>query len=227
MYRKITILALSTIVFLVLVGAASAQMVSMARPLPPAEIPTAFPFDLTDEYYEEMGISPKLIIDRKTGFDGLSVPDKSGDPRFSDVRIIVTIPAYNQYGGTAFWYPLGDLPFDGFLDTKMGDAARRTAALHPIYTFPDRSVAEAGGYGTARQSPIIPNMTSTFSSRLPNPLGLRQIFKVTYTEKAFEKDAFEIMSYMMKMNGAAADETPIIRTLDDLEIQKRIFVADD
>ena len=49
-----------------------------------------------------------------------------------------------------------------------------------------------------------------------NPLGLREIFVVNYTEKAFGKDGFEMMEYFAKKNGMSINNTPIIRTMEDL-----------
>jgi hypothetical protein len=56
-----------------------------------------------------------------------------------------------------------------------------------------------------------------FTSRELNPIGLRQILTVNYTEKAFTKEGFEMMQYMVKKNGLAADDTPIIKSILDID----------
>jgi hypothetical protein len=49
-----------------------------------------------------------------------------------------------------------------------------------------------------------------------NPLGLREIFVVNYTDKAFGKEGVEMMEYFGKKNGMTTNNTPIIRTMEDL-----------
>jgi hypothetical protein len=63
-------------------------------------------------------------------------------------------------------------------------------------------------------------------SRDLNPLGFREIFYVTYSEKAFNEEGREVMNYMAKKNGMAADDTPILRTMDDLRMMMKYNLID-
>jgi hypothetical protein len=149
--------------------------------------------------------------------DGLSVFDKKIDTSYTNVRILVTVPAYDQDGEPMFWYPLGELLDNGFTDNKLGALARQTATLFPIYVFPDSKAPIFNSFVGMRHAPIIDNSWNMYLSRELNPVGLRQILTVTYTEKAFSKEGYETMQYMIKKNGRAADDTPIIRNMADIQ----------
>lgn len=56
-----------------------------------------------------------------------------------------------------------------------------------------------------------------------NPLGLREIFLVNYSSKAFTPEGEKVILYMREKNGVATDGMPIIKTLADLQMLK----ADD
>ena len=188
-----------------------------AQILPPGDDPVMNPFDFTNTYYYDNGIRPKGIIGRRTGFDGLSVFGKSSDPIRSSVRVTVTLPAYDQNGGLVFWYPLGDVAGTGFTDDKTGFLARETAKLFPIYIFPGPQIEKARySFANNRQAPIIDNSWTLQMEKDLNPIGIRQAFLVNYTEKAFSKECAEIMEYLTQKNGLATDDTPIIKTIDDI-----------
>jgi hypothetical protein len=67
-----------------------------------------------------------------------------------------------------------------------------------------------------RQAALMDTTWSTIFDRDINPLGFRKIFYVSYTDLAFSEKGAEIMAIMEKQNGLASDDTPIIRTIDDL-----------
>jgi hypothetical protein len=204
-------------IFIFLVSAASspAQNVNLG-PIPVVD--TAInPHDFTDTFYLKNGVNPKAITGRRTGSDGLSVFDKSSNPNHTDVRIIVTLPTYNLSGEPSFWYPLGELRYDGFTNDAEGLLARETASQFPIYVFRDPGTRDRLSYifaGT-RQAPIMGD--AILSTRDQNPLGIREVFFVTYTEKAFSKEGMEMMEYFSKKNGSAADDTPIIKSDEDMK----------
>jgi hypothetical protein len=182
----------------------------------PNEEPSAFPFDFNDAFYLSKGVNPDAIIARRTGYDGLSVIGKlAGGATYNDVRVIATVPAYNQIGEPMFWYPLGGLQYDGFTETRAGITARQTAHRFPVYIFPDTSVASFSSFGNTRQAPVIDNSALLFTKN-PNPLGVREIYVVTYTEMALGKDGVEIMAYYGKLNGYSIDGTPILKTVADI-----------
>lgn len=210
--------ALLGLIFLFSVSV-SAQRSKVISPVGPLWEDTAInPHDFTDEYYEMHGILGREIIGRRTGTDGLSVFSNSSNPYHTNVRIIATIPGYDQLGNMFFWYPLGELQDSGFTPDKVGVRARETAKLFPIYVFPNTKIVDYRAFANTRQASLMDNTLETTKSQEMNPLGLHEIVIVNYTEKALGKEGFEMMNYMMKKNGSAADDTPLIRTMDDIDM---------
>ena len=109
------------------------------------------PHDFTNNYYAQNGVSFKGLIWRRTGSDGLSV----FDPNQNTVRVIVTVPAYDQKGAVSYWYPLGELTNAGFMDSEVGILARETAKFFPMYVFPDLKYINYNTIANTRQAPII------------------------------------------------------------------------
>jgi hypothetical protein len=173
------------------------------------------PHDFTDKYYAANGIFAPAIFGRRNGSDALSVFSNSSNPIHTNVRVVATIPGYNEFGEIVFWYPLGELKAGGFTRDKIGVHARDLASHFPIYVFPDTSVIDFRTFANTRQASLLDNTWSQ-ADRYMNPLGLRQIFVVNYTEKAFGKDGFEMMEYFGKKNGMSTNNTPIILNMDDL-----------
>jgi hypothetical protein len=206
---KTTWTVVFTILFLILSSSVSAQR----RPILPQ-----MPFDHIDKYYLDNGVDPEMIVGRRNGYDGLSVFDKSFDPLHNNVRVTVTIPAYNAGGQIMFWYPIGELYTNGFLDNKAGAATRKTAGLYPIYVFPEAGTVETFVFSNTRQAPIIDETYWAAAYKKLNPMGIREVVRVNYTEKAFSKEGLAMMDYLLKKNGYAADKTPIIKTMDDIRM---------
>jgi len=188
------------------------------------------PHDYTNRFYESNGVNPKAIIVRRTGLDGLSVFGYTSNPNNSAVRVLITMPAYDQYGGLTFWYPLGELQYDGFTTDRIGAHTREFAKYFPIYVFPVPNVKSFNSITNGRQAALIDDSwvkSSGLDSNL-NPLGMRQIRIVSYTEKAFAQDGFEMMDYFGKKNGFATDGTPLIRSFDDIQLllKSELITAD-
>lgn len=212
-------------IVLVSVGSISAQKGPVGQYL--WEDTAMNPHDFTDAYYMMNGINPKTIIDRRTGTDGLSVLSNSSNPFHTNVRVIATVPAYDQNGEMLFWYPLGELQDLVANDDQKAGSLLEMAMRSPIYVFPDTKVIEFRMFANARQAALMDN-TWAMDDRDANPLGLRMVYIVNYTEKAFDKESAEMMMYLRKKNGVSADDTPIIRTLEDLRmLQKSEMVALD
>jgi hypothetical protein len=193
-----------------------AQRSTFGVPNPLWEDTAINPHDFTDEYYWNNGINPKAIIGRRSGIDGLSVFSNSSNPFHTNVRVIATIPAYDQDGSMIFWYPLGELQDAAFRDDKIGARLRNLALDSPLYVFPTTKVVEYRTFSDMRQAALMDNSRPTTTDRDMNPLGVRAVVFVSYTEKAFSKEAYEMMMYFMKKNGASTDDTPMIRTMEDL-----------
>jgi hypothetical protein len=159
-------------------------------------------------------------MNRRNGSDGLSIFSRSSNPFHSDVRVIATIPAYDQNGDIVFWYPLGEMEHNGFTDDKVGIELREMANMFPLYVFPHSKIADYRTFANKRQAALMDNTWSMISGQA-NPLGVRRLVFIKFTEKAFTKDGFEMMEYMAKKNGMGADDTPILRTLEDLSMMMK------
>lgn len=192
---------------------------------------TKNPHDFTNRFYHDNGVNPKAIIGRRTGMDGLSVISYTSNPNNSDVRVLITIPAYDQYGEVRFWYPLGELQYDGFtVDNKAGAEARELAKNFPLYVFPESNVKTFNSFTNGRQAPLVDDswVKNGFGDFAMNPLGIREVRIVNYTDKARGKEGWETMEYFGKKNGFATDGTPLIRSLDDIQyLQKLEMISVD
>jgi hypothetical protein len=199
--------------------------------LPFAEDTAMFPHDFNDEYYAANGVVADSIFDRRTGKDFLSVFSMSSNPAHRNVRVLVTLPAYNEYGEILFWTPLGELNDKGFTDDAAGNDAREIAAAYPIYVFPKASDPTLANFTNVRQAALIDETQKNINFK-ENPLGLRMILTVNFTEKAFTKEGISMMQYLEKKNGLSLEGTPLIKSRADIDelflnelvtIQKRAF----
>ena len=204
------------LILLVSVGAVSAQKTIGGGTGPLWEDTAINPHDFTNAYYWSSGVVAKSLLNRRTGSDGLSVFGNSSNPIHRNVRVTATIPAYDQDGNILFWYPLGEMTFDAFTPDKNGIEAAEMARLFPMYVFPHSKLQDLRMFQTTRQAALIDNSWPLIMGQDYNPLGLRQVFFVTFTEKAFTKEGYEMMNYMGKKNGMGADDTPILRTVEDV-----------
>jgi hypothetical protein len=184
------------------------------------------PHDFNNRVYNSNGINVKSMVGRLTGSDGLSVFSPSSNPDHTDVQVLITIPAYDQYGQVTFWYPLGEIRDNGFTEDKIGAQARETAKMLPIYIFPNPNARMFNSFINGRQAPIIDD--STTKGGQTGQIGLREIRVVYYTEKALGKEGIDMMDYFSKKNGLAIDGTPLIKSVDDiLYLQERDFITTD
>lgn len=207
------------LIFVVSVGSLSAQRSKIVTSTGPLWEDTAInPHDFTDEYYAMHGIIAGEIIGRRTGTDGLSVFSNSSNPYHTNVRVIATIPAYDQLGNMFFWYPLGEVQVSGFTQEKVGMLALERAKQFPIYVFPNSRIIDYRVFANTRQASLMDDTLMPTKTGDLNPLGIREIRIVNYTEKAFSKDGIEMMKFFAKKNGMAADDTPMIRTVDDIQM---------
>lgn len=117
-----------------------------------------------------------------------------------------------------FWSPLGALQDLGFTEMRAGEIARASAKLFPVYVFPMPGATEIDLYSNTRQSALIDNSWSIYATtdKAFNPVGVREVDVVFYTKKAFTDEGAETMAYFGKKNGLAADDTPIIRSVNDI-----------
>ena len=178
------------------------------------------PHDFTDKYYAINGIAAENIISRRTGNDFLSVISYTSNPNQSPVRVLATIPAYGENGEILFFSPLGELADTGFINDPTGWEAMNTANNHPIYVFP-KGNAEVFAFNEMRQAPII-TMPQTFKfAPTENVLGLRVIIVVNYTAKVRSGEDQQVLDYMYKKNGVSLDKTPLIKSMEDIQMLEK------
>jgi len=209
------------LILLISVGSVSAQKKSLGPVAALWEDTALNPHDFTNAYYWTNGIVGRSIIGRRTGSDGLSIFGNSSNPTHRNIRVIATIPAYDQNGSVLFWYPLGELDSLGFTPDKNGIEAREMAMLFPIYVFPDSKVQNFRTFADTRQAALMDNTWSMVVGQDINPLGFRELIFVNFTERAFTEEGSEMMNYMAKKNGTGVDDTPIINSLDDLRMMMK------
>jgi hypothetical protein len=187
--------------------------------LPLAEDTSIYPHDFADDFYAENGVLVKGILGRRTGNDFMSVIGMSTNPIHNNIRILATFPAYDQNGNIFYWSPLGMLNDNAF-DDAAGIDARLIANSNPIYVFP-RAMdwqTDTSPFINARQASLIDDSTAYLNSK-GNPLGLRLIVVVNYTEKAFNTmEGLQMMAFMSKKNGRSYDDTPLIKSMEDLQL---------
>ena len=209
------------LILLISVGSVSAQKGPVGSVGPLWEDTAINPHDFTNEYYWANGVIGRSIIGRRTGSDGLSIFGNSSNPFHRNIRVIATLPAYDQNGSMLFWYPLGQISEAGLTLDKNGTHAREMAKLFPIYVFPHSKLQDDRLFANTRQAALMDNTWSVIAGQDLNPFGIREIVYVTYTEKAYTEEGAEMMIYMTKKNGMAADDTPILSTLDDLRVMMK------
>ena len=176
------------------------------------------PFDFSNKYYEENGILPPMLVDRKNGADGRSVVDFNPDPNFSQVRITATRPAYTGSGGVYFWNYYAGVPHDGFTSDERGTYAMEQANLDPMYVFPS-----AADPASDRQAAMMLISDSYYQK---NPLGLAAVWVVEYTRQIYTYAGRKRMQQLAAQNGLSIDGTPIIRYADELkELENTGFVT--
>ncbi|HEX6127172.1 MAG TPA: hypothetical protein VFZ23_17500, partial [Pyrinomonadaceae bacterium] len=129
-----------------------------------------------------------------------------------------TMPASDQNGNLCFWYSLGQVDDNGFTEDRLGQETRELARLFPIYVFPHSKILDFRAFIHPRQAALMDNTWAMISGQDLNPLGVRQILFVVFTEKAYTDEGAEMVAYMAKKNGFAADDMPMLRSVDDIAL---------
>ena len=92
------------------------------------------PFDFSNDYYKSNGLIAGLLQDRRNGEDRRSVFDTPTDlSKFTNVRIIETLPAYAGDGTTIFWNRYAVATDESFRPDKVGDRAAELANAPAIH----------------------------------------------------------------------------------------------
>lgn len=171
-------------------------------------------FDFTDAYYTANGVKPGGLVFRPTGNDPISVVDEAPANHLRDVRVKLTLPAYDHSGDRLFFTVLGDLPPNGFTANAAGRRARQLAEASPVYVFPTRG-SNPTSISNNRQADLIDMRHGYFSN---NPLGIWVHVFVNWTPRAFNTAAGRrALNELAADNGRGLDGTPIITDLSELE----------
>lgn len=198
---KINFAALAAVFFLAFGSAASSAKAQVyAEELRP--------FDFTDKYYFQNGVLADLLIGRKNGADGESVFDSTNEPKYTNVRITETFPAYDENGNTIFWNYYAGLPKYAFTEDENGSRAVNLAFSTPLYVFPSATVKESD-----RQAALIRTKDTYFEK---NEIGVSGVFFVEYTERSNTEVGRAELQGLAKRNGLSLDGTPIIKTEDEI-----------
>lgn len=166
------------------------------------------PFDFSEDYYIRNGVNPRLLLNRRTGTDGYSVVDFINSEIHRNIRVIGTLPAYDQDGKTLYWSLFGELFKETFTEDKLGEEAYEIANRFPIYTFPSTTHKNSD-----RQAVIFETGDSYFEK---NPIGLGVVVLVEYTKRISTKEGQETLTKLAERNGLTLDGTPMIHTTNEI-----------
>ena len=167
------------------------------------------PFDFNDEYYKLNGINPEAIVDRRNGFDGLSVVDYINSKNHRNVRILCMAPVFGFNGEIHYASGYGEVFKKGFTDDWAGREAQELANEFPVYFFPSATMEHK-----FRQAALIDNHAGYMEK---NPIGVGLAVFVEYTNKIKTKKGAIEIELLLKKNGASADGTPTLRTVGEIE----------
>jgi hypothetical protein len=172
------------------------------------------PFDFTDAFYQANGISPAGLVGRHNGSDPVSVISTPPDANHRNVRITLTLPAYDTSGGMHFFTVLEDLAPTAFTNNAAGVKPKQIADASPVYVFPTLT-GDALSVANNRQADMIDLSNGYFSN---NPLALWVHIFVTWTPKALTtSDGKKRLADLARKNGLALDGTPIITSSSDID----------
>lgn len=96
-----------------------------------------------------------------------------------------------------------------------------------MYIFPDPKQEGFTTFSGHRHAPVLDLTRDRMAGPISIPLGIRQVFAVYYTERAFNtKDGWAMMQFMRKKNGEASDDTAILKTVDDIKYLEKLGYVD-
>lgn len=191
-----------------------ASLMFAAAPLLALAEPQDRLYDFTDAYYLQNGIDPDAIGGRRQPVLPIATEDM---PFFSwqrNVRMLLTLPAYDHSGKASYFTVLGGLEGDAFLANAAGRRARAIADASPEYIFP-RAGTNPVGLGAFRQSVVLDMRNGYFSN---NRLGLWIHVWISFTPKASTtREGVRALADLAARNGRDLDGTPIIRTTSEID----------
>ncbi len=173
------------------------------------------PYDFSDAFYLTNGVDPALLVNRVDGMDGVSVlEDAPPDEDHNNVRVLLTIPAYDHAGHAVYFNAVSFLFAETFTDDAVGREAREIADAFPLYAFPVHDNPDIEIF-PKRQEDVIDLRNGYFSN---DPLGLWETVIVRFTDDAFTSpDGRRTLARLVWENGLSLDGTPVIKDAGDIE----------
>ncbi len=171
-------------------------------------------YDFTDAYYLQNGIDPAAIDGRREAVLPLATEDLPFFGYQRNVRMLLTLPAYDHSGSPWYFTVLGGLRGNAFLNNSAGRRTRQIADSSAEYLFP-RAGTDPQGLGAFRQSSVLDMRNGYFSN---NKLGLWIHTWVSFTPRALNTaDGRRALGDLAARNGRDLDGTPIIKTVSDID----------
>jgi len=169
-------------------------------------------YDFTDAYYLQNGVNPGMIGGRIQPGTGNAVNDRPNFPFQRNVRVLLTLPAYDHSGGINYFTVLGGISANAFTANAAGRQARAIADSFTEYLFPQAGTDPIGF--TFRQSSLLDMRHGYFGA---DPLGIWIHKWVNFTTTALNTQAGrQFLNSLALRNGRSLDGTPIISTLSDI-----------
>jgi hypothetical protein len=178
-------------------------------------------YDFTDAYYLQNGITPANISGRRQPVPPGATTDT---PIFSyqrPVRSLRVSAAYDHSGKPWFFAVMGGGSATLFTNNAAGTFQRQVADSSIEYVFPKRGT-DPLGLGATRQAVVLDMRNGYFSN---NRLGIWLHVWVNYTDAAFNTATGRTeLADLARRNGLAADGTPLLKTVGDIErlVSKRL-----
>ena len=212
----LTVINMMIVLALPGMGDATGRTGTARNPNPP-------PFDFSDSFYRENGLTPEGIRERAGNADRnpthWTVDNSNTDPERRNIRILETTGGFNNSGNLIYYSIMGTVFPDTFERdanghlTERGQRALEVANKFRAFLFPKASAGSilSPAPPNRRQDNIFDTRDGYFSN---NPLGLWILAFVVYTPKAFTDEGRKVLDPIAAINGRDLDGTPILTTAD-------------
>jgi hypothetical protein len=192
------------------------------------QVKGAPPFDFSDAFYLQNGVSPSNILDRVDGtcpandMPSCSVVDNSNtNPDRRDIRVLSTTGGYDHDGNFLYYNIFGMANPNTFTSNAAGAKAMKIANFFSAYIFPKASGDPLSpALSNRRQDNVFDTRNGYFEA---NPLGLWTAVFVSYTDAGLDPSnamCSQALEVLKAKNGTDLDGTPQIHKaieVDDLE----------
>jgi hypothetical protein len=173
------------------------------------------PFYFSDQFYLANGINPATLVGRPNGTPPNSIIDnRENGPDLNNVRILQHVAAYDHSGHPIFFSVTGLPSLASFTSNAAGQQALQIAETYNVYEFPRASNPQFAVF--PKRQDLIADLRNGYFSN--DPLGVWRINLVRFTPAAFNTGAGQqALADIAARNGRDLDNTPLIRTLSEVE----------